>query len=128
MRKFLNYKKIMKEKLIKIKCNLTNKVYSFYESYYNQKITQYGSEENLKKFYIQNKIISFIKKGHDITSLGELFGFDVDKNNEEYYKELITYHRKNLIQYNVNENITFIETDPEVTNLIKNWINYNNGN
>lgn len=118
----------MKEKLIKIKCNLTDKIYSFYESYYNQKIKQYGSEENLKKFYIQNKIISFIKKGHDIYSISELFGFNFDKEREDYYKELIGFHRKNLIQYNVNENVTFIETDPKVTNLIENWIKYNNGN
>lgn len=128
MKKSLNYSEKMKEKLVKIKCNLTDKVYSFYESYYNQKINQYGSEENLKKFYIQNKIISFIKRGHDIYSIGELFGFNTDSNNEEYYKELIGFHRKNLVQYNVNEKVTFIETDPEVTNLIKNWIKYNNGN
>jgi hypothetical protein len=119
----------MSQKLIKIKCNLTNKTISIYEDYYNKKVNQYGSEENLQKFYIQNKIINLIKSGQPFDYIVELFGIKVDENNTEYYKELIDFHRgKSLSSVIKDSTTTFMETDDEVSNFIKNWINYNNGN
>lgn len=63
----------MSQKLKKIKCNLTGKVLQINEDYYNKKIAQYEGEENLQKYYIQNKIIALIKKGYSIESIAQLF-------------------------------------------------------
>ena len=45
----------MSQKLKKIKCNLTGKIIQIYKDYYDKKVAQYGGEELLEKFYIQNK-------------------------------------------------------------------------
>ena len=116
------------QKLKKIKCNLTGKPLQIYEDYYNKKISQYGSEENLQKYYLQNKIINLIKSGQPIDYIAELFGFKVDTEKSEFYKELIEFHRgKSLSAVIKDSTTTFIETDNDVSNFIKNWINYNNG-
>lgn len=128
MRKFLTYKKIMSLKLIKITCNLTGKAMSIYEDYYAKKIAQYGSEENLKKFYIQNKIINLIKSGHSIQDISNLLGFSINKDKVDYYTELVEFHRDKSLSAVIKESkTTFIETDSDVSDFINSWILYNNG-
>ena len=117
--------KTYNQKLKKIKCNLTNKVLQIYEDYYEKKVAQYGGEENLNKFYIQNKIINLIKTGHSIDSIAQLFGFQIYKENLEYYNELIEFHRgKSLSSVIKDSTTTFMETDPQVKEFLNNWIEY----
>lgn len=128
MKKFLNYKKKMSQKLIKITCNLTGKTMAIYEDYYSKKVLQYGSEEDLKKFYIQNKIISLIKSGHNIEDISNLFGFQINKEKINYYDELIAFHRGNSLSSVIKDSkTTFMETDPDVSDFINRWLNYNHG-
>lgn len=128
MKKFLTYKKIMSLKLIKITCNLTGKSMSIYEDYYEKKIAQYGSRENLKKFYIQNKIINLIKSGHSIQDISNLLGFSINKDKIDYYSELVEFHRDKSLSAVIKESkTTFIETDSDVSDFINSWILYNNG-
>lgn len=117
----------MSQKLKKIRCNLTGKVLQIYEDYYNKKIAQYEGEENLQKFYIQNKIIALIKTGHSIESIAQLFGFETQKEKSEYYNELIEFHRgKNLLTTFKDTSTTFKETNPLVKKFINNWLEYVN--
>lgn len=117
----------MSQVLKKIKCNLTGKPLQIYEDYYNKKIAQYGSEENLHRYYLQNKIINLIKSGQAIDYIAELFGFEIFEDKTEFYKELIEFHRgRSLSSIIKDSTTTFVETDIEVKNFIKNWINYNN--
>jgi len=117
----------MSQKLRKIKCNLTGKVLQIYEDYYDKKVIQYDGEENLQKYYIQNKIITLIKSGHSIDSIAQLFGFQLHKENSEYYNELIEFHRgKSLSAVIKDSTTTFMETDPLVKNFINNWLEYVN--
>lgn len=127
MKRFLNFNKKMSQKLKKIKCNLTGKVLQIYEDYYDKKVIQYDGEENLQKYYIQNKIITLIKSGHSIDSIAQLFGFQLHKENNEYYNELIEFHRgKSLSAVIKDSTTTFMETDPLVKNFINNWLEYVN--
>lgn len=127
MKRFLNFNKKMSQKLRKIKCNLTGKVLQIYEDYYDKKVIQYDGEENLQKYYIQNKIITLIKSGHSIDSIAQLFGFQLHKENSEYYNELIEFHRgKSLSAVIKDSTTTFMETDPLVKNFINNWLEYVN--
>lgn len=117
----------MSQKLKKIKCNLTGKILQIYEDYYDKKVIQYDGEENLQKYYIQNKIITLIKSGHSIDSIAQLFGFQLHKENSEYYNELIEFHRgKSLSAVIKDSTTTFMETDPLVKNFINNWLEYVN--
>lgn len=109
--------------LKKITCNLTGKTIQIYEDYYNKKIKQYGSEENLLKYYVQNKIINLIKTGHSFEHIAELFNFNYDSNQISFYKELTDFHKGSHFIYEPSK---FIETDEEVSIFIKNWLNYNN--
>lgn len=119
----------MSQKLKKIKCNLTGKILQIYEDYYKKKIIQYGSEEKLNKFYIQNKIIALIKSGHSIDSIAHLLGFTLDKNLVDYYNELIKFHQNKSLNVSVkNSSTTFMETDSRVKIFINNWIKYNTKN
>lgn len=115
----------MSQKLIKITCNLTGKSMSIYEDYYAKKVTQYEGEDNLKKFYIQNKIINLIKSGHNIEDISNSMGFKINKDKSEYYNELVDFHRgKSLSTVIKDSKTTFIETDPDVSEFINNWINH----
>lgn len=116
---------------IKIVCNLTGMKMGIYEDYYNKKIQQYGSEENLKKYYIQNKIITMIRRGRSIEDLAALFGFKLDESKKDYYNELIEFHNKDnksMIKQTLKKEskTTFVETDASVKDLINRWKNGNN--
>lgn len=116
----------MSQKLKKIKCNLTGKILQIYEDYYDKKVAQYGSEENLEKFYIQNKIISLIKTGHSIDSIANLFSFEISNDNIDYYNELIEFHRGHQSLVPVKAaSINFMETDEDVKEFINNWLKFN---
>lgn len=118
-----------KNRCIKVVCNLTKTSMGIYEDYYNKKVEQYGGEDNLKKYYIQNKIIRMIRKGTSIEDLSKLFGFELDEGKKEYYDELIDFHTKNnssiLKQQPVKKEskTTFVQTDERVKSLINRWKN-----
>lgn len=118
-----------KNKRIKLVCNLTGAAMSIDEDYYAKKVKQYENEDNLKKFYIQNKIITMIKKGRSIEDLAALFGFSVDSEKIEYYNELVAFHNKDnsmLKQSKKESKTTITETDERVKNLINKWKDANN--
>lgn len=118
-----------KNKRIKLVCNLTGVAMSIDEDYYAKKVKQYESEDNLKKFYIQNKIITMIKKGRSIEDLAALFGFAVDSEKIDYYNELVAFHNKDnsmLKQPKKESKTTITETDERVKNLINKWKDANN--
>lgn len=118
-----------KNKRIKLVCNLTDVAMSIDEDYYAKKVKQYENEDNLKKFYIQNKIITMIKKGRSIEDLAALFGFSVDSEKIEYYNELVAFHNKDnsmLKQSKKESKTTITETDERVKNLINKWKDANN--
>lgn len=118
-----------KNKCIKLVCNLTGVAMSIDKDYYAKKVKQYESEDNLKKFYIQNKIITMIKKGRSIEDLAALFGFSVDSEKIGYYNELVAFHNKDnsmLKQPKKESKTTITETDERVKNLINKWKDANN--
>jgi hypothetical protein len=101
---------------------------AIYEDYYAKKVTQYGSEDNLKKFYIQNKIINLIKSGHNIQDIANLLSFSINKDKLNYYTELVDFHRDKSLSVVIKESkTTFMETDSDVSDFINSWITYNNG-
>lgn len=102
-------------------CNLTHKTISIYQDYYESKIKQYGSEEKLKKFYIQSKIINLLKRGYSLDSIANSLGFEFDTSKEAYYEELTKFHRYNnsfVPTSKKAEKITYLKTDKSVSDFI----------
>lgn len=112
--------------MIKIKCNLTGDVLSVNEENYAKKVKQYGSEDTLTKFYIKNKIIKLLNKGHGLQDISVLLGFTLDENKKDYYEELVKYHYNGTLipKSHTESKTTFIETHPKVKEFITNWKNY----
>ena len=110
-----------KNKLVKIVCNLTGETLSIAPDYYEKKIKQYGSEDNLKKFYLQSKIIKMIQRGHTLEALANSFGFELDPSKEEYYKELIDFHKQGTVPIKLNQaetKVSFLKTDEGVKDFL----------
>lgn len=108
--------------LINLVCNLTGDKISIYEDYYSKKIKQYGSEENLKKFYISYKIITLLRRGYSLESIANSSGFTLDESKVEYYNELVKFHKSNNALAFVKDKdakVSFLKTDPKVKEFIK---------
>ena len=110
-----------KPKLVKLVCNLTGETLSIAPDYYEKKIKQYESEENLKKYYLQSKIIKMIQRGHTLEALADTFGFQLDPAKEDYYKELIDYHKQGTSPLKLNQSetkVSFLKTDEGVKDFL----------
>lgn len=110
-----------KPKLVKLVCNLTGETLSIAPDYYEKKIKQYGSEEDLKKYYLQSKIIKMIQRGHTLEALANTFGFILDQSLEDYYKDLIVFHKQGTTPIKLNQTetkVSFLKTDESVKDFL----------
>lgn len=121
------------KKTVKIVCNLTGYSQGLQREYYEKKIAQYGSEELLQRYYIQNKIITLLKKGYNLSDIAKLMGFELKEEKKEYYDELVAFHNKNSntglispVTPPKNTNTTFVKTASAVSEFIGRWKAYNN--
>lgn len=107
----------MSEKLV---CNLSGESKSFSADNYAKKVSQYGSEDNLKKFYIQNKFAKMLQKGNSLEAIASTCGLTLDPAKEDYYKELIDFYKPDKKQVNsVETKVSFLKTDDDVKDFIK---------
>ena len=100
------------------------------EELYDKLANQYGSVENLEKFYVKKEISLLIKRGSQILDIAVLHDFEYDKEKEAYYEELVQFHGKEeLVKLERKESKTHtIETDEDVAEFINAWkVNNNNG-
>lgn len=100
------------------------------EELYNKLANQYGSVENLEKYYVKKEISLLIKRGSTIHDISVLHDFEYNKEKEAYYEELVQFHGKEeLVKLERKESKTHtIETDEDVAAFIESWkVNNNNG-
>ena len=76
-------------KNIKLTCNLTGDFRYVSEELYEKLAKQYGSVEDLQKYYLKKEISLLIKRGSNIHDISVLHGFEYDKEKESYYEELV---------------------------------------
>lgn len=117
-------------KNIKLICNLTGDFRYVSEELYQKLAKQYGSVQDLEKYYVKKEISLLIKRGSTIHDISVLHGFEYDKEKESYYEELAHFHGKEeLVKLERKESKTHtIETDQEVAAFIDAWkVNNNNG-
>lgn len=117
-------------KNIKLTCNLTGDFRYVSEQLYEKLANQYGSVQNLEKYYLKKEISLLIKRGSTIHDISVLHGFEYNKEMENYYEELVQFHGKEeLVKLERKESKTHtIETDEDVSEFINAWkVNNNNG-
>lgn len=117
-------------KNIKLTCNLTGDFRYVSEELYEKLAKQYGSVQDLEKYYVKKEISLLIKRGSNIHDISVLHGFEYDKEKQSYYEELVQFHGKEeLVKLERKESKTHtIETDEDVAAFINAWkVNNNNG-
>lgn len=114
-------------KNIKLICNLTGDFRYVSEELYEKLAKQYGSVQDLEKYYVKKEISLLIKRGSNIHDISILHGFEYNKEKESYYTELVQFHGKEeLVKLERKESKTHtIETDEEVKQFIEDWKQYN---
>lgn len=115
----------MKKLTVQLTCNITGDKVRFYEEQYQKKISEYGTEATLQKYFIKQSILVCIKKGIPIKEICEKFGAQYNEDDKDFYNEIISFHMQllNKGQNTLKESIsTQMETDPEVKDFIDKWI------
>ena len=114
-------------KNIKLTCNLTGDFRYVSEELYEKLAKQYGSVQDLEKYYVKKEISLLIKRGSNIHDISILHGFEYDKEKQSYYAELVQFHGKEqLVKLERKESKTHtIETDEDVKQFMEDWKRYN---
>ena len=53
----------------KIVCAVSGKAYTFAKDYFDKKISEYGDEDSLKKYFITRKVKGYLNKGYSIQEI-----------------------------------------------------------
>ena len=106
--------------MAKLVCNLSGETSSISSDNYEKKIKQFGSEENLKKYYVKSTYLKMLQKGNSLEAVASSCGFQLDPAKEEYYKELLDYYKTDKNQVNaVESKVSFLKTDEKVKEFLK---------
>jgi len=117
----------MKEtKTRKLVCNITGKTLMAAKAYYSKRIEKAGSEETLLTTYVCKDAKLLLKKGYTVdqvqqTLKAEQYNCTLTEDN---IKEIIG-NTSLRINTNVEEQISIIKTDPEVSKFIQNILKDN---
>ena len=115
----------MKElKTRKLICNITGKTLMAAKEYYLKRAEKAGSEEALHATYVCKDVKILLKKGYTIDQVQQTLHAEQYTCNltEDNIKEIIG--KSSLrINNNVEEQVSMIKTDPEVSKFIQNILN-----
>ena len=50
----------------KIVCAVSGKAYTFAKDYFDKKVSEYGDEDSLKKYFITRKVKGYLNKGYSV--------------------------------------------------------------
>jgi len=79
----------------KVVCLITGQSVMMGKDYFAKKAEEYGSEENLKKFYISKKAKSLVRRGYSVTEIRKILNITetgLPSEDTISIRELIAYH------------------------------------
>ena len=76
---------------MRITCKITNENFDITIPEYKEKVKLYGNEDNLQKFYIQEKFVNLIQRGFSIEKIAELYNLNI--SDPKSYKDVIKFHK-----------------------------------
>lgn len=119
----------MMRKTRKLKCVVTGRVLVATSEYYEKKIKQYSSEDELHRCYVCSEAKKLILKGHDVSQVRDKLQIKDDTLQDVPHDIIETILSKNNKKYmKAYNNITTASiinarTDPRLTDLINNLKN-----
>lgn len=113
-----NIPKEKKEKnSFKLKCVITGKTTTIVKSYYEKKVAEFGSDENLQKYYTCKQAKSMLKRGYSVAEIQDTLGTtgDIDTISPETIAAIIKLHESDEIPFSTSmEPVNSISVRPEV--------------
>ena len=114
----------------KITCVVTGKPTVYSGDFLQKKISEYGSEDELLKYYICREVKSFLKKGYGIDDIRKVMNVDDDTPypEQDIINKIEELHRKQSIikqmpTYNdALTGFTYNKSDVDVENFINEHI------
>jgi len=79
----------------KVVCLITGQSVMMGKDYFAKKAEEYGSEENLKKFYISKKAKSLIRRGYSVNEIRKILNITepgLPSEDTDSIRELVAYH------------------------------------
>jgi 2C-methyl-D-erythritol 2,4-cyclodiphosphate synthase len=110
----------------KITCKVTGKSYTYGVDYFNTKVQEYKTIENLKAHFITRKVKTLIQRGYNVTEIRNMLSVDssnLEDAESDSMKETLEYHRdisEPNIKRSINSTLNFTDhkSDPDVAIFI----------
>jgi hypothetical protein len=105
-------------------CIISGNKYTFTKDYFNKRIEEYGSVEDLKKYFVTKKVKSLIERGYSVQEIRNILSV-VDENlpgaDSQDVIDIINYYsvRKDVTK-KAALNFATHKSDPDVAVLINN--------
>ena len=80
----------------KIICAVSGKSYTFAKDYFDKKVTEYGDEDSLKKYFITRKVKGYLNKGYSVQEIRNIVSADDDSlpgADSQDMKDMIDFHK-----------------------------------
>ena len=114
----------------KIKCVITGKETIYSGDFLQKKINEYGSEEELLKYYICREVKSFLKKGYKVDDIRKIMNIDdsTELPDQEVLENIQNMFGKvSILKDNPSFNdaltgFTYNKSDKDVENFINDYI------
>ena len=105
-------------------CLISGNKYTFTKDYFSKKVEEYGSVEDLKKYFVIKKVRSLIERGYGVQEIRNILN-SVDENlpgaDSQDIVDIINYYsvRKDVTK-KAALNFATHKSDPDVAELINN--------
>lgn len=117
----------------KVMCLITGQTVIMGKDYFTKKAQEYGSEDNLKKYYVSKKARSLIRRGYTVNEIRKILNIvepNLPNENEQSVKDIISYHSTDKQTISTKrlqsaQNFIMSTSDEDVKEFINNIRNLN---
>lgn len=117
----------------KVMCLITGQTVIMGKDYFTKKAQEYGSEDNLKKYYVSKKARSLIRRGYTVNEIRKILNIvepNLPNENEQSVKDIISYHSTDKQSISTKrlqsaQNFIMSTSDEDVKEFINNIRNLN---
>jgi hypothetical protein len=117
----------------KVMCLITGQTVIMGKDYFAKKAQEYGSEDNLKKYYVSKKARSLIRRGYTVNEIRKILNIvepNLPNENDQSVKDLVSYHATDKQTISTKrlqsaQNFIMSTSDEDVKEFINNIRNLN---
>lgn len=114
-------------------CLITGQTVIMGKDYFTKKAQEYGSEDNLKKYYVSKKARSLIRRGYTVSEIRKILNIvepNLPNENEQSVKDIVSYHSTDKQTISTKrlqsaQNFIMSTSDEDVKEFINNIRNLN---